>query len=497
MNGQRIVWAMAALLVLTMGEAGLALDVGEIEELVVSQIIPELSISSHYIAFLHPTPIGKSDQLAPYAPTPIPESVDSLPWLVPYDVERTVWLMWIDLQPYARYAHDTLFVLIDVNDGSFSVHGEQWWPVLNGISLWVDSSEYWDQENWMAFSLPDGMPRGNALPDCEPERPGSDYFDWALVINGWSHGQPGQRGFEADARGVCAALNGLGMRVSVLEPGEASPEALEAFVVRLFTEIPLYHCCDRLYVYITCHSSPGSLWIGGERLSSTELARMLTTPGETYVPSRVYVLLEAGYGGSFLPDLSAHSNINRVWTAAAADEPSYGDTDPDSDPNPNDVGGEWTSSFLAMTDRLLADDPITTRAVEYGREYVPMNRAMRASGADNAAFLEGLSAPADYLLTEERAEYLLTAIEYLARYDRAHHAVAGNLEEIIEQHEGAPCLEFLWFLHRSARHDPLPAPTPAFSYRVLKGYARDVAHSDWWEHCDLFWDTFTSPDTSG
>ncbi len=40
------------------------------------------------------------------------------------------------------------------------------------------------------------------------------------------------------------------------------------------------------------------------------------------------------------------------------------------------------------------------------------------------------------------------------------------------------------------------APTREFSYRILKGYAKDVAHSDWWEFCDLFWEVFTTPSES-
>ena len=473
--------------------AGSPIDTIAAAELLVESILPELgAVDADYIAFLYPERLTRGDTLAPYAPTQIPEAVDRLPHLIPYELTGPTWFAWVDLDPYARYAHDTLFVLISADEGTYSVHHERWWPVLNGVSLWVDDAEYWSERDWVASTLSGGRPCGASSAVCNPEAPGSDYFDWALVINGWSPGQPGEPGLAADAGEVCATLGRLGMRVSALGPGDASPESLEAFVVRLFTETPLYHCCDRLYFYIAAHASPGALWIGGERLSSGELARMLTTPGDTYVPSRVYVVLEAGYGGSFLPDLSSHSNINRVWTAAAADEPAYGDLDPDGDPNPQDVGGEWTSSFVAAAHRLLADDPISIRAVEYGREYVPLNRAMRASGAVNAAVLGGLSSPAEYVLTEAKPELLQTAIDYLARYDRAHHEAAGNLEEIIDAYDEMPCLEFLWFLHRSARHDPIPAPTPAFSYRVLKGYARDVAHSDWWEFCDLFWSVFTT-----
>ncbi len=491
-----VVALVAALFVAGFGGAAAPLDEEQTANLLVERILPELDIASDFVAFLHPAPLDADDGLAPYAPTPIPGDVDRLPHLVPYELTGPTWFAWIDLHPYARYAHDTLFVLIDASDETYVVHPETWWPVLNGVSLWIDADDYWGEEEWVASSLSAGVPAGESKAICEADRPGSDYYDWALVVNGWSPGQPGEAGFYADARGVCGALNDLGMHVSVLDPGDASPEALEAFVVRLFTEIPLYDCCDRLYFYIACHASPGALWIGGQRLSSVELARMLTFPGDTYVPSRVYVMLEAGYGGSFIPDLSPHSNINRVWTASAADRPAYADWDPTIDPNPEDAGGEWTSSFLAALDRLLEEDPLAIGAYEFGREYVPLNMACRSLESLDAAALSGLSDPADYLFSEGETEYLLAAVEYLARYDRAHHRVQGNLDERIARYAEAPCLEFLWFLHNTARHDTLPAPTPEFSYRILKGYAKDVAHSDWWEHCDLFWEVFTTPSES-
>ena len=60
----------------------------------------------------------------------------------------------------------------------------------------------------------------------------------------------------ANAPRICKALNDLGMRVSALDPGKASPGALEAHVIRLFPEIPLYKCCDRPYFHITCTRHP-------------------------------------------------------------------------------------------------------------------------------------------------------------------------------------------------------------------------------------------------
>jgi hypothetical protein len=488
-----VVTLAIVLLVAGTAEAASILDVTEVADLVTTSILPELAISADYIAFTHPQLLDVNDELAPYAPSSIPADVNQLPYLVPYDLDDPTWLVWIDLQPYARYAHETLFVLVDAINGSYVIHEEMWWPVLNGESLWVDQTSYWAEENWIASSLSGSIPTGDSLASCVPDVPGSDYYDWALIINGWSPGEPGEEGFSADARGMCEALNTLGMRVSILDAGAASPEALEAHVIRLFTEIPLYMCCDRLYFYITCHSSPGALWIGGLRLSSTELARMLTLPGDTYVPSRVYVMLEAGYGGSFIPALSPHSNINRVWTASAANEPAIADLDPQTDPNLEDAGGEWTSSFLATMAQLLRDDPLAIQATEFSREYMPLNMAYDSLGPVNAAMLEDLSHPASYLFSDSDPEGLLEDVAYLARWDRAYHLNEGNLEETIALYEHAPYMELIWFLNNMARHDSLPRPSPEFNERVGKGAAKNLAHSDWWKLCDYFWSIFTTP----
>lgn len=54
-------------------------------------ILPELGIDSNDIAFLHPAPLGTKDRLAPYAPSPIPDDVDRLPYLVPQDLIGPTW----------------------------------------------------------------------------------------------------------------------------------------------------------------------------------------------------------------------------------------------------------------------------------------------------------------------------------------------------------------------------------------------------------------------
>ena len=90
-----------AVVLLFSGLVGIASPLGaeEVASFVVGRIVPELAIASDYIAFLYPGPIDPSDELAPYAPTPIPDEVDRLPCLLPYELSRSAWFLWIDLHP--------------------------------------------------------------------------------------------------------------------------------------------------------------------------------------------------------------------------------------------------------------------------------------------------------------------------------------------------------------------------------------------------------------
>ena len=486
-----VAFGLAFLLSLTLMGANLSRE--NAGTVIREMVLPSLVLPQEYAAFLYPDILSPDDRLAPYAPAPMPDEVEQIPHLISYEIDRPVWFCWIDLAPSSRYAHPTIFVLIDAADGTVSVFHEAWWPVLNGRSLWVEPKDAWCSDDRIAarLGLESCTPGGRSVPVCSPDRPGSDYYDWALVVNGWSPGEPDRDAFAADAAGICNAFGDLGMRTSILGPGQASPESLEAFVIRLFTEIPLYKCCDRLYFYFIAHATPGSLWIGGQRLRADELARIVSMPGDVYVPSRVYVFLETGYGGSFLPDLASTGNVIRVWSASAAGEPASRDRDGAVDPNPDDVGGEWTSSFLATLEQLLQENDLAMKAAAFGREYMPVNMAFNQAASLHAGVLCGITHPVGHCASEVDPEAFLAGIEYLARWDRAYHTLQGNLEETIDRYANTPCLEMLWFLHNMARHDALPEPSKEFNGRIGKGHAKDTAAGNWWEHCDLFWEVFT------
>jgi len=482
--------------VLTVGKASLQIGRTEAIRLFREEILPGLATFGDFVAFSYPVALTPSDELSPYAPDPIPEDVVSLPHLVPYAIDGPVWFFWIDREPYARYSHPTTFVLIDAADGSYVAHDERWWPVLNGDSLWTETT-YWDERNWVAAQVTqrqEGAP-SSAGAGCDTAAPRANYFDWALVVNGWTPGQPGEQQFQADAEGMCRTFNSIGMKLSTLLPGEASPQTVETFIVKLFTELQPYTCCERLYFYFTCHASPGALWIGGQRLSNSELARMLSTPGNTYVPSRVCVYIDSGYGGSFIPKLAAHSNIMRVWTASGSGEIAYNDLDPTNDPNPNDVGGEWTSSVVDTLDELLfseeSQDPLAVLSVEMRRYYVALNRAFDVAEAKNAALINGLNHPEDYLFSSADPYYLCECVAFLAQWDRDALSSRGKWKLTVELHCDNRCEAFLRILNDVGKHNAAP-PSPKSHLWTGKQCARDLSHSNFWDYCDAYWDIFAA-----
>jgi len=483
--------------VLAAGETSTQIGHAEAVGLFQEEILPGLGISGEFVAFSYPEVLTPRDTLSPYAPDPIPEEVMSLPHLVCYPIEAPAWFFWIDREPHARYSHPTTFVLVDAADGTTVIHDERWWPVLNGRSLWTDGEEYWTRRDWVASEAvpPTEDDASFASTDCDTAAARADYFDWALVVNGWTPGQPGEQQFQADAAGMCRAFNSMGMKLSALLPGEASPQTVETFIVKLFTELQLYTCCERLYVYITCHASLGALWIGGQRLSASELARILSNPGNTYVPSRIYVYIDSGYGGSFIPKLTEHSQIMRVWTASGSSEIAYNDLDPANDPNPDDAGGEWTSSLVETLDEFLfseeSPDPLAVLSVEMRRYYVALNRAFDAAESKNAAVINGLSQPEDYLFSSADPDYLCDCTTFLAQWHRDALSSRGKWESTLDRYRDYPCESFLRILNDVAKHNAAP-PSSKYHLWTGKQCARDLSHSDFWDYCNTYWEAFSA-----
>jgi hypothetical protein len=59
----------------------------------------------------------------------------------PITVSAPTWFGWVNDVPLAFFQHPTRYVLINALDGSYEVLNKNWWPVLNGESLWMSEEE--------------------------------------------------------------------------------------------------------------------------------------------------------------------------------------------------------------------------------------------------------------------------------------------------------------------------------------------------------------------
>jgi len=55
--------------------------------------------------------------------------------------ERRVWFGWINDEPQAFFEHPTRYVFIDARTGDYTIEIYNWWPVVNGESLWMSDEE--------------------------------------------------------------------------------------------------------------------------------------------------------------------------------------------------------------------------------------------------------------------------------------------------------------------------------------------------------------------
>jgi len=75
------------------GELSPQMDRDEARRILTQEVLPGLSIPGDYIAFAYPLPLGPGDELAPYAPEPMPPEVTSLPHLIPHSLDGDSWFL--------------------------------------------------------------------------------------------------------------------------------------------------------------------------------------------------------------------------------------------------------------------------------------------------------------------------------------------------------------------------------------------------------------------
>ncbi len=323
---------------------------------VLEQVVLPDDLQHELVVFAWPDALLPSDSLAPYAYPPFGLAPE------PIAIAAESWFFWIDDFPNGKFEHPNRYVLVDRASGAVTVSDETWWPVLNGVGLWLDPDDYWNADHWVYDNFagrPQDRTAGPArlarLLDQPPAQPAG--IGVGLVLNGWLPGQPGGADLAADAQGMFNALSGFGLTTIYLGPaedtnpnraGELSAANLEGTLADLAGKLAPG---DTLLLYASSHGgrSPGGSYIGAG-VSAEQFAAMLSAldPGVDVV-----VILDFSYSGGFIDTLLPYSD--RIITAADAKTPAAFDADHPTDPNPADRGSEFTSGFVEQWEALRAN----------------------------------------------------------------------------------------------------------------------------------------------
>lgn len=344
---------------------------------VIAEVVSPETLDHDVIVFALPTPLQPGDRIGPYTR---PGRLEPAPLRT---IERETWFYWIDDAPSARFSHPTRFVFVDAETGAVEVESHDWWPVLNGESLWTDEAEYWDESRW-AFSTVGGSateapedpapaPTGGGMVQIEPPplvlptgvqearlsvAPGDSGM--AIVINGWASGESGQADFQTDAQNMHDALEGAGFDTTYLgDPADTAPErdgvndtaSRADFFAQAAAKLD---CGDTLVVYVSAHGNV----INGGVLDGTaysdgvwedDLADWLRAIKDCV---KVIVVIDSCHSGGFVDGLTPVADL--VITSTDQARSAYGDLDGPSDPNPHDQGGEFTGGLVAGLFEVLA-----------------------------------------------------------------------------------------------------------------------------------------------
>jgi hypothetical protein len=395
--------------------AGDGISLEEAAEAVLQEVVDPDTLTHEVIVFAHPSPLQSGDVLESYCPELIEEEAFRV------QIESEKWFFWIEDRPGARFAHPTRFVFVDRVTGEILATEDEWWPVLNGEGLWVDSKDYWDEENWVfsnvewrpsflseAGSSLNGNPFSSQLTVTglggskmammqPPANPGA-----AIVINGWKSGESGKEDFEADADGMHDALEGAGFDTTYLGPDEdTNPDkngasGLEPIVDWLGEKAAEMKPSQTLLFYITAHGSVSEA--SGRGFADSIFENTLQLQLQRFDPGvHIIVIVDSCKSGSFIDSLKLVADV--TITSTNPTDPGWGDIDRDNDPNPDDKGGEFTSGFVEDWVRILSDPAeiarVAARAERRGENFweALAGESYVTAVEKDAAYLNGMSFP--------------------------------------------------------------------------------------------------------
>ncbi|MBU7023311.1 MAG: caspase family protein [Theionarchaea archaeon] len=306
------------------------------------------------IAFLWPHPLLSSDEIAPYAPAK--GEFTKVPHLVSYPLEETCWFFWIDDDPYAKYAHPVRFVFFGIESGDLTMYNEEWWPVLNKVSLWAEEEEYWNTAYWVySAEIERPAPSVSFYRIGAPVNQEEESTGKALVVNGWKKGEHSKETMEEDEKSMAAAFRETGLSVEEARTVKDIEKVLNVWSKEMEPD-------SNLVMYITAHGNRGYVVIGGEKFTVPALAKLL---GDFEDGVHIFVIVDACYAGAFLAD-EMKDEAEIIMTSTSSTKCAYEDFDPKNDRNPLDKGSEFTSG-LSQNFYMLQEISVDSPKDVYGR----------------------------------------------------------------------------------------------------------------------------------
>lgn len=236
-----------------------------------------------------------------------------------FSVPSTSWLFWLDTYPETRFAHATVFVLVNDASGLVTVQTSgSYWPIIG-------TTTYYRNTNDRASGSPDLIYEGGDIepgPQSQPARVylpepqllGETYFPDACAIIICGENPGANPDFQADidtAKAICG--------VAGVPPGNVktiinkSPQAVLDSLANAKKK------CPKLFVFVIAHGSRGTFSTGGGTVSAADFAGKLNG----LMATETCTYLQQCFSGSFLPALRDSGVVGTHSSASSADTTTH------------------------------------------------------------------------------------------------------------------------------------------------------------------------------
>jgi len=204
-------------------------------------------------------------------------------------ITENTWLLFVDEEPGAPFAHPTKIVLISQATAKYRVYDSQYYPIVNGVSYWstmeermnesyiaypedpdldvelVESTTYEYRYYYDSMGAPgSGVPTGTSVPfDDDLCCEGVEKKKFGLVIQGYDEPM-----FKSDTVNAYNMLKGRGYSNAdinyltadagdALSDGQTTLANVAAALANIGTNAD---CCDEVFIYISSHGASAQQW---------------------------------------------------------------------------------------------------------------------------------------------------------------------------------------------------------------------------------------------